>query len=82
MWILRPMVEFQPWSFVLKIALCLSSVVMLVGVGSGYFSFPCLSFCFFFVSVVVSRYSSSLLVSSIILVRFMLLFFFGEWLRS
>ena len=82
MWILHPMVEFQPWSFVLKIALCLSSVVMLVGVGSGYFSFLCLCFCFFFVSVVVSGCSSSLLVSSIILVRFMLLVFFGEWLRS
>lgn len=69
------MVEFQPWSFVLKIALCLSSVVMLVGVGSGYFSFPCLCFCFFFVNVVVSGCSLSLLVSSIILVRFMLCFF-------
>ena len=83
MCILRPMVEFQPLSFVDSMSLSLILVVMSVGVCVSFCGPVCFCFCFFFVCVVID--SSSLLVSSMIRrVRFLFLFFIfsGVWLRS
>ena len=82
MCILRPMVEFQPWSLVHKISLCLMLVVMSIGVCVSFFSPLCFCFCFFFARVVFV--SSSLLVSSMIRrVRFLFFWIFSVvWLRS
>ena len=73
MCILRPMVEFQPLSFVDNMSLSLILVVMSVGVCVSFCGPVCFCFCFFFVCVVFV--SSSLLVSSMILrVRFFFFF--------
>ena len=75
MCILRPMVEFQPWSFVDKMSLSLMLVVISIGVCVSFCDPVCFCFCFFFVCVVFV--SSSLLVSSMIQrVRFLFLFLF------
>ena len=85
MCILRPMVEFQPWSFVDKMSLSLMLVVISIGVCVSFCDPVCFCFCFFFVCVVFV--SSSLLVSSMIRrVRFLFLFLFFvlscAWLKS
>ena len=81
------MVEFQPWSFVLRSSLCLILVVISVGLCASFCSPLYFRFCFFFICVIFV--SSSLLVSSMIRrVRFLFLFLFsfflfsGMWLRS
>ena len=52
MCILRPMVEFQPWSFVDKMSLSLMLIVISIGECVSFCDPVCFCFCFFFARVV------------------------------